>query len=166
MSTPAPALEVLRSKYANEQKPEPTIYWKRSTRKMMAPNHATPTEAPWQRGAQFNTSNPQSPASVLESFLEQKLLQPLQESLMPAPEAPAEKKPKVPKRIRKQADAMQYTQADVEKLILDPRQFKKLQRSLRNRGAVTNELLKQNLSLVVQQAKKEQSKKVSRSVTN
>ncbi|CAB9520717.1 expressed unknown protein [Seminavis robusta] len=57
-----------------------------------------------------------------------------------------------------QAKQLHYTPQDLHQLI-EGKEFSRLQRSLRNKGAVTNEVLRQCLPLVVRQSKLNQERK-------
>jgi hypothetical protein len=59
-----------------------------------------------------------------------------------------------------QARDLDYTRQDLYNL-MDDQEFRRLQRSLRNKGAVTNEVLKQVLPLVVRQSKISQERRRS-----
>ena len=64
-------------------------------------------------------------------------------------------------RYAEQAKQLEYTQDQFHQLIDDRDEFIRLQRSLRNNGAVTNELLKQVLPFVVKQSQERRLHKSS-----
>jgi hypothetical protein len=51
--------------------------------------------------------------------------------------------------MKRALERLEYTDADVELIAYDSRQFEALKQSLRNKGAVTNEVLKQKLPLFI-----------------
>ena len=55
--------------------------------------------------------------------------------------------------MKRAMENLDYTEADLELLTADSRQFNVLKQSLRNKGAVTNEVLKQKLPLYIKYKK-------------
>jgi len=58
--------------------------------------------------------------------------------------------------LQDQIKEYEYSHHDVQLLISKEEEFARLQRSLRHKGAVTNELLKQVLPLVIRQSQQQQ----------
>jgi len=65
-------------------------------------------------------------------------------------------------KYKAQAKQLEYTSEDLHQLIEDGGDFHRLQRSLRNKGAVTNELLKQVLPFVIQQCQERRQRHAER----
>lgn len=125
------------------------IYWKR-----IQSGHAPPVRA-LSVGSIALNSNPSSPTSVHQSvrgIFEREVLTKLQDAVASRFDGRGETHnySKYGK-YGNCAKSLQYTQQDLHDLI-DDHEFTKLQRSLRRNGAVTNELLRQNLPFVVKQS--------------
>jgi hypothetical protein len=142
---------------------DPRTFWKpghhQSGQSLPSPTFSGGFDSSSSSLSLHETGNPSSPTSVqsVTDILGREIVNKIQVAFFATKSADNSRFGMYEER----AKALQYSRQDLEDLI-DDRQFAELQRSLRNSGAVTNEILRQNLPFVVKQSQAAKKRRLSK----